>query len=119
MKDFGACEQTPEGARIATHCLYPSFESVRVFVAKIGDGYTVHDGAGAYNTAWLHGRDDELLNKCLTDASGRFNVFVSGKALAVRANSLDWLTSAILTVSNASSYAAHSAVDPHRGNGPL
>src|SRR5579864_8891867 len=95
MADFAACEQTPEGARVATHCLYPSFETVRVFVAKVGDGFTVHDGAGAFNTAWLHGRDGELIGKSLSQAAERFHLIVAGKALVARANSLDWLTSAI------------------------
>jgi hypothetical protein len=111
MADFGVCEQTPEGARIATHCLYPSFEHVRVFVAKIGDGFTVHDGAGAYNTAWLHGRDEEIIGKSIEDSAERFGIIVSGKALVGRVKSIDWLTSAILSVANASSLAAHEAVD--------
>lgn len=112
MADFSECELTPEGARIATHCLYPSFEHVRVFVARLGDGFTVHDGAGAYNAAWLHGRDDNLISKSLADAAERFSIYVSGeKALAGRVQSRDWLASAILSVANASSHAAHDAVD--------
>jgi hypothetical protein len=111
MGDFEVCEQTPEGSRIATHCLYPSFEHVRVFVAKVGDGYTVHDGAGAYNTAWLHGRDVELIGRSISDAAGRFDIYVAGKALAARVSSVDWLMSGILSVANASSLAAHVAVD--------
>jgi hypothetical protein len=111
MAAFSVCEQTPEGARIATHCLYPSFENVRVFVAKIGDGFTVHDGAGAYNTAWLHGRDNDLIARSLNQAAERFHIIVAGKALMARVNTVDWLTSAILTVSNASALAANDAVD--------
>src|ERR1700676_1003793 len=89
MADFLACEQTPEGARIATHCLYPSFENVRVFVGKSGDGFTVHDGAGAYNTSWLHGRDDDLIGKSLSQAADRFQLIVAGKALVARVNTID------------------------------
>ncbi len=111
MADFNACEQTSEGARIATHCLYPSFEHVRVFVAKLGDGFRVHDGAGAYNTAWLHGRDEELVGKCLNEAAERFQIFVASKALVAKVDTIDWLASAILSVANASSLAAHVAVD--------
>lgn len=111
MADFELCEQTPQGARIATHCLYPSFEHVRVFVAKIGDGFTVHDGDGAYNTAWLHGRDAELIGKSLSEAAHRFDIYVAGKAITARVSSIDWLTSGILSVSNASAMAAHDAVD--------
>ena len=111
MATFAECEATPEGSRIATHCLYPSFEHVRVFVGKGGDGYTVHDGAGAYNAAWLHGRDDHVITKSMTDAAERFGIYVAGKALVGRVSSIDWLSNAILTVANASSLAAHDAVD--------
>lgn len=111
MADFDVYEQTPEGTRVATHCLYPSFEHVRVFIAKIGDGYTVHDGAGAYNTAWLHGRDADLLERSIRDSAKRFDLYVSGKALTARIDSIDWLASGILSVANASSLAAHDAVD--------
>jgi hypothetical protein len=111
MADFGTCEQTPEGARIATHCLYPSFEQVRVFVAKVGDGFTIHDGAGAYNTAWLHGRDEEIIGRSLNEAAERFGITVAGKALVGRVKSIDWLTGGILSVANTSCLAAHSAVD--------
>lgn len=44
MENFSDCEPTLNGARIATHCLYPSFESVHVYVVKEGDAFTVHDG---------------------------------------------------------------------------
>src|ERR1043166_4962488 len=91
MADFAECEQTPEGARIATHCLYPSFENVRVFVAKVGDGFTVHDGSGAHNTAWLHGRDSDLIGKSLSEAAERFHLIVAGKALLATDNTIYWL----------------------------
>jgi hypothetical protein len=93
------------------HCLYPSYENVRVFVGKSGDGYTVHDGAGAHNAAWLHGRDAELIGKSLEETASRFHICVSGKALVARVDTIDWLTSAMLSVANASSLAAYDAVD--------
>ena len=111
LADFAMCEQTPEGERIAMHCLYPSFENVRVFIGKAGDGFTVHDGAGAYNAAWLHGREAELIGKSLEDAAHRFHIYVSGKALVARVENIQWLTSAMLSVANASAIAAHDAVD--------
>lgn len=111
MAEFSECEQTPEGARIATHCLYPSFENVHVFVAKVGDGFNIHDGAGAHNAAWLHGRDSDLIGKSLAESAERFHLFVAGKALVARTATVDWLASAILSVANASSLAAHDAVD--------
>jgi hypothetical protein len=58
-----------------------------------------------------HGRDAELIGRSISDAAGRFHIYVAGKALAARVNSVDWLTSGILSVANASSLAAHVAVD--------
>ena len=108
--DFLACEQTEEGARIATHCLYPSFESVRISVARMGDNYIVHDGSGAFNTAWLHARDEAMILNSLREACNKFHLALSNKAIIARIDSVDWLTSAILSVANASSLAAHDAV---------
>jgi hypothetical protein len=110
LAGFLACEQTEEGARIATHCLYPSFEAVRVFVAKVGDGYSVHDGSGAFNIAWLHARDEAMILTSLREACSRFHLTLLDKAIVAKVASIDWLTSAILSVANASSLAAHDAV---------
>ncbi len=110
LMDFSGCEETSEGARIATHCLYPSFEAVRVFVAKVGDGYHVHDGSGAYNTAWLHGRDDPMIINSIKNVVARFHLELLGKLIIAKAPTLDWLSSAIISVANASSLAAHDAV---------
>jgi hypothetical protein len=43
---FAVCEETPDGARVATHCLYPSFEAVHVYVVRVDDKFYVHDGGG-------------------------------------------------------------------------
>ena len=61
LKRFAALADTDEGARLETHCLYPSFDPVHAFIAKVGDGYKVHDGAGAFRSAWDHGRDVGLI----------------------------------------------------------
>ncbi len=37
------CEQTPSGMRVETHCLYPSFDPVDVFVVRHGEGFIVTD----------------------------------------------------------------------------
>jgi hypothetical protein len=110
LADFSACEETLGGARIATHCLYPSFESVRVFVAKVGEGYTLHDGAGAYNTAWLHGRNDPMIINSIRRAAAKFQLEILGKSIVAKVPSIDWLPSAIVSVANASCLAAHDAV---------
>lgn len=105
------CVETPSGSRIATHCLYPSFEMVRVFVAKVGDGFKIHDDGCAYREAWLHGRDKPLILNSLKREAERFNISVFDTALLAEVRSEEWLANAILTVANASSMAAHRAVE--------
>lgn len=104
------CEEGPRGARLTTHCLYPSFQPVRVAISKVGDGYRIHDDGGAYEEAWLHGREDALIRRFIRDECTRYSLSKSGKTISASVESSDWLLSAILSVANASSLAAHRAV---------
>ncbi len=104
------CEETTAGSRFPTHCMYPSFETVHVFVAKLGDGYHVHDGDGAYQAAWAHGRDEALIRRELRSEAARFRLELADRSLSISVRSADWLGSAILAVANASAFAARSAV---------
>jgi hypothetical protein len=110
LASFDRCEDTVQGARIETHCLYPSFDRVAVYIVKMGEGYLVHDGGEAHSCAWAHGRDDGVAVKALAHQAGRFGLAVENRQLVVRVQSADWLTSAILSVSNAASNAATEAV---------
>lgn len=110
LADFSGCVLTDAGARVATHCLYPSFEPVHVFIAKVGDGFDVHDGGSAFRAAWLHGRDEPVINKAIRDACGKFQLGLSERAIHAKVTSADWIASAILGVANASALAAHEAV---------
>jgi len=110
LSEFDTCEETPDGARVTTHCLYPSFEPVRIFVAKVGEGFKVHDGGGAFMSAWSHGRDDALINRALQSECSRFHLSMDNERLVADVSSRDWLLSAILGVANASSLAANAAV---------
>lgn len=110
LSAFDVCEDTSDGARVTTHCLYPSFEPVRVYVARMGDGFKVHDGGGAFATAWAHGRDEHLIGKSLKDECTRFHLSLVGQSFVAHVPSQDWLLSAILGVANASAAAATSAV---------
>ena len=110
MADFDACEPTLDGSRIATHCLYPSFESVHVYVVKEGETFVVHDGKGAFNSAWGHARDDKLITAAVDKEAHRFHLRNDNNRLVVSDVPGDWLRSAILAVANASAAAATSAV---------
>lgn len=108
---YGSCEETSEGARIPTHCLYPSFDVVHVYVVKFGDGYKVHDSCGAFRSAWEHGRDAPSITRFLYREAARYRLEVKDHAVVADVPSLEWLASGILAVSNASASAANSAVE--------
>lgn len=102
------CEETEEGARVLTHCLYPSFEAVAVFITKLGDGYRVSDGGGAVRNAWLHGRDEPLSHRMLSREASRYHLKVSGYSLVAEVPTIEWLRSAILATANASASVAQA-----------
>ena len=79
-------------------------------MAKVGEGFKVHDGSGAFRAAWLHGRDDLLIKRAIDAECKRFHAKRVEEAIAIEIESEDWLPSAILSVANASSLAAHTAV---------
>lgn len=110
MADYGICEPTNDGARIATHCLYPSFESVHVYVVKEGDAFIVHDGKGAFHASWEHGRDEKSISRAINAEASRFHLLVEGNRLVVDNVPLEWLRPAILAVANASAAAATAVV---------
>ncbi len=111
LASFDVCTETEQGSRVTTHCLYPSFDPVNVFVARLGDGFRVHDAGGAFHSAWLHGRDEPLIRRMLNRYAGRFQVQVSEDALVANAANVEWLTPAIIAVANASAATAHAAVE--------
>jgi hypothetical protein len=110
LSGFSVCEDTPDGARIATHCLYPSFEPVYIYVSKLGDGYRVHDGRGAFEAACLHGRDRAIATSALSHESAHYHLEISDCSLVANVPSFEWLEAAILSVANASALAANRAV---------
>jgi len=110
LENLDKCEATLDGSRIATHCLYPSFENVQIYIVKVGDAFTVHDDCGAFNSAWTHGRDELLIKRAISAEASRFKLKMSDNSLMLDNVSEDWLLSAILAVANASSLAANNAV---------
>jgi hypothetical protein len=110
FSEFAVCEETADGARVPTHCLYPSFETVFVYVVKVGDMFEVHDGGGAQRTSWLHGRDRSIITRALNRQAERFHLENDGGRLVCERVTAEWIPSAILAIANASALAAHHAV---------
>lgn len=111
LSDFAQCETTPNGARILTHCLYPSFSSVAVYVVKFGEGFIVHDNGDAKAMAWDHGRDDRIATRYLNEQATRHGLKLTDGKLSVTVESAEWLASGILSVANAAAAAVNSAVE--------
>lgn len=105
------CTETDEGLRIDTSCMLPSFKRVRVFVVAVGNGFKVHDNGCAFQSAWEHGRNEKLIKKALVKEANRFRLKLENEVFVSEVLSKEWLPSAVLSVANAASKAAYSAVD--------
>src|SRR6266478_6551619 len=89
LSAFEVCTETEQGSRVTTHCLYPSFEPVNVFVVRFGGGFRVHDGGGAIRSAWTHGREESLVARMLTKQALRYQIKVVDDALVTEVPSVD------------------------------
>lgn len=106
-----ACEETEQGAKYVTHCLYPSSEPVEVYVTRWGKGYRVTDGGGAGRSVWRHGRDDSCLTQGMKKARDVYSIEVRDGAIVAETEDEHWLFPAVLAVANASALAAATALD--------
>ena len=111
MSHFADCVDTQDGFRFTTHCVYPSFDPVNVFVTKFGDGFHVHDGGGAVRSAWVHGRDDKSYQRIMESHAKRFGLTFENETYVSVVHDKTWLPSAILAVANSSASAANAAVE--------
>lgn len=111
LKSYHRCTNTDDGAWIKTSCLYPSFEPVKIFVVKVGDGFRVHDGGAARQIAWSHGRDHSISDRQIVAQAEAFGISFEDGTLIAKVSSSEWLESAILSVANAASFGAQKAVE--------
>lgn len=107
-----ACENTDQGLRLITQCLYPSFDPVVIYVVRphAGEGkLIVHDGGGAARSTWIHGREQQAATKAINQQAAIHHLSVVNETLRAEIDSEEWLSSAILAVANASAAAALDA----------
>lgn len=114
-----ACVETEDGVRYTTHCLYPSFEPVDVFIITAASGFIVHDGGGAARAAWRCGRDARVIEQMIGQQSNAYQLTIRDQALTSRVPTVDWLPSAIMAVANASASAARAATETASAPMPL
>jgi hypothetical protein len=104
------CERTFDGLRVLSHCLYPNFEQVPVYVQTHMDGFLVHDGGEAYDLAFLEGRSPSALKAFMREYASLFGVDSDDHRIFGRALTHDWLPNVIMAVANASAAAANALV---------
>ena len=117
LVEFSGCTNTLDGARIVTHCLYPSHELVYVYIVHEGDQYRVHDGGGAYRTAWSHGRDENTIVRAIERSVARFDLECTHETIISPRVNYNWLNNAVVAVANASAFAATQVVEKSRSAG--
>jgi hypothetical protein len=112
LEPLSGCQLTEQGAEITTHCLYPSFEPVKVYVVGYGAGFIVHDGGGALKSAWDHGREfNAALTAQMNREARRYGLTAADGQIQIQIENPDWLASAILSVANASSAAVQHVAE--------
>ena len=104
------CEETPDGARILTHCLYPNFDQVAVYVQTHLDGFLVHDGGAGFDIAFDEGHNATAMKGLMREYSALFGADTDDHRIFARALSADWLPNAVMSVANASASAATALV---------
>lgn len=114
LSEFGSCEKTEHGWRVTTHCLYPSFEQVSVFVRGYGDGFVITDAGGAITNVWHHGIDHSHAQRAMIKAAESFGCEYLRKEISLSVKTDEWLYSGIVSVANASSEAARAVVSKTR-----
>lgn len=111
LNDNSACEATDIGTKFITHCLYPSFDPVAVYIETLREGFRVTDGGGASRSALMHGRDPSVLATAFQKAAKAHMVEAAAGLIIAKPTSVDWLYPSILAVANASAMAATVAAD--------
>lgn len=104
------CQETPNGARVRTTCVFPSFEPVFVYIAKVGDGFIVHDAGETVAVILAHGRDGKQAKRAIKAECKRYDLHFGKRRIALRVDAPEWLDSAIVCVANTSATAARNAI---------
>lgn len=110
MGMFSGCQRTEDGLYVTTHCMYPSFEPVGVYVVGHGGGFIVHDKGEAARGSWMRGIESRGFKRIAKSSAALFGCEVNGVQITCEALSSDWLWSAITSVANASADAARAAM---------
>ncbi len=105
-----ACKETDNGARIRTTCVFPSFEPVFVYVAKLGEGFVVHDAGETVAVIMAHGQDGNAAKRVIRSECKRYDVAFGERGISLKIDASEWLETAIVAVANTAAAAARNAL---------
>jgi hypothetical protein len=102
--------ETDNGARIRTTCVFPSFEPVFVYVAKVGDGFVVHDAGETLAVIMTHGQDGDVAKRLIRSECKRYDVTFGERGISLKIDAAEWLETAIVAIANTAAAAAKNAL---------
>lgn len=105
-----ACKETENGARVRTTCVFPSFEPVFVYIAKLGEGFVIHDAGETMANILAHGQEGGAAKRVIRLECKRYDVAFGERRISLKIEALEWLETAIVAVANTAASAARSAV---------
>ncbi len=108
------CKETANGARIRTTCVYPSFEPVFVYVAKLGNGFVVHDAGETVAVILAHGVEGKTAKRAIRAECRRYDVAFEERRISLKVETQEWIETAIIAVANTAAAAARSALQEKR-----
>lgn len=90
--------------------MFPSYEPVFVYVAKLGEGFVVHDAGETMAVVMAHGQDSRSAKSAIRSECKRYALRFGDRRISLKIDALDWLETAIVCVANASASAARHAL---------
>lgn len=105
-----SCTETENGARIRTTCVFPSFEPIFVYVAKLGEGFVVHDAGETVAVIMGHGQDGDAAKRAIRSECTRYDVAFGERRISLKIDAAEWLETAVVAVANTAASAARNAL---------
>lgn len=107
---LSTCKETDNGARVRTTCVFPSFEPVFVYVAKLGNGFFVHDAGETFAVVLAHGQEPEVASRVIRSECKRYDLTFGERGISLKIDAAEWLETAIIAVANTAASAARNAI---------
>ena len=103
-------KETKHGIQIATSCVFPSWDSLHVYVKKSTDGFVVHDAGETAAVIYDSGRKRSVVNKTILDECAVYGTVFENEVLAMKIDDVGLLETAIVSVVSAAMSASSEAL---------